>query len=292
MDKFDILRQIQQLDPVLDHQRIIFLSTCYDFPFDYTRSLELALFRTFCVPHTAALLDRTREFGERAQKRYDDTDILLSEMVEWGYTDGRGAAALARMNAIHGRFAIANEDFLYVLSTFIYEPIRWNARFGWRPMCQQECEAMYYFWCAVGTRMGIRDIPQSFDAFERYNIEYEQANFKFSPATQRIGVATREMFARWFPLPLRPLLRRAIYSLLEPRVLIAFGFPQPWRITRSLIVGGLKLRAAIVRHLPPRRTPRLRTAMRRRTYDGTYTITDIGPAPRVPTTTSQSPRIP
>jgi len=37
------------------------------------------------------------------------------------------------MNQLHGRFDIANEDFLYVLSTFIFEPIRWNTRFGWRP---------------------------------------------------------------------------------------------------------------------------------------------------------------
>jgi len=30
------------------------------------------------------------------------------------------------------RFQISNEDFLYVLSTFVFESIRWNARFGWR----------------------------------------------------------------------------------------------------------------------------------------------------------------
>ena len=37
------------------------------------------------------------------------------------------------MNRIHGRFEISNEDFVYVLSSFVFEPIRWNARFGWRP---------------------------------------------------------------------------------------------------------------------------------------------------------------
>src|SRR5215472_12863431 len=100
-----ILEQIRALDPVRDHQRIVFLSTCYEFPFDTTRSLEFALFRTFCVPSISALLDRTGEFRERAQKRYDDTDLIVSELMERGYDSARGRAALRRMNQLHGRFA-------------------------------------------------------------------------------------------------------------------------------------------------------------------------------------------
>ena len=71
-----------------------------------------------------------REFEARAQKRYDDTDLVVGEIVEHGFDSERGVRAIARMNAIHARFAIANEDMLYVLSTFVFEPIRWNAR--WR----------------------------------------------------------------------------------------------------------------------------------------------------------------
>jgi hypothetical protein len=44
------LAEILRLDPVRDQQRIVFLTTRVDFPFDTTRALELALFRTFCVP--------------------------------------------------------------------------------------------------------------------------------------------------------------------------------------------------------------------------------------------------
>jgi hypothetical protein len=35
----------------------------------------------------------------------------------------------------HRRFNINNKDYLYVLSTFVFEPVRWNERYGWRPMC-------------------------------------------------------------------------------------------------------------------------------------------------------------
>jgi hypothetical protein len=73
------------------------------FPWDTTRSLELALFRTFASPRIGGLLHATQEFEARAQKRYDDTDLIVSEIVEYGYDSDRGRRAIARMNAIHGR---------------------------------------------------------------------------------------------------------------------------------------------------------------------------------------------
>jgi hypothetical protein len=41
--RYSIRDYILTLDPVKDHQQICFLSSCYDFPWDFTRSLELAL---------------------------------------------------------------------------------------------------------------------------------------------------------------------------------------------------------------------------------------------------------
>ncbi|MGB0911394.1 MAG: hypothetical protein ACPGYT_13610 [Nitrospirales bacterium] len=119
MSRYAILNEIQKLDPERDHERIIFLSTCYDFSFDTTRALEFALFRTFCVPSISGLLDQTKQFARCPQRRYDDTDIIVSEMIEWGYSSERGARALLRMNQLHSRFSIANEDFLYVLSSAV-----------------------------------------------------------------------------------------------------------------------------------------------------------------------------
>src|SRR5436190_13152794 len=198
MSRANILIEIRRLDPQQDHQRIVHLSTCYEFPFDTTRALEFALFRTFAVPSISALLDRTGEFGRRAQKRYDDTDIIVSELMERGYDSDRGKRALRRMNQLHGRFDISNDDFLYVLSTFIFEPIRWNARFGWRLMCEQERIAMFQFWREVGRRMNIKDIPAEYDVFERFNVEYEKTNFRYPDANHRVGAATRDLFLSWF----------------------------------------------------------------------------------------------
>ena len=219
MSRYAVLRAIERLDPEKDHQRIIFLSTCYDFPFDTTRALEFALFRTFCIPSISALLDRTGEFSQRPQKRYDNTDIIVSELLEWGYDSERGKRALRRLNQLHGRFTIANEDFLYVLSTFIFEPIRWNERFGWRLLCEQERLGYFYFWREVGRRMNIRDIPVGYDDFERFNEDYEREHYRYTEANRRVGAATRELFASWFPRFLAPVVRSAIYALLDDRLI-------------------------------------------------------------------------
>lgn len=277
MRRYRILAEIRRLDPVADHQRIVFLSSCFDFPFDTTRALEFALFRTYCVPSISALLDSTGEFHARPQKRYDDTDLIISELMEWGYDSERGRRALRRMNQIHGRLAIANDDFLYVLSTFIYEPIRWNERYGWRRMCEQERLGYFHFWGEVGRRMGLQDLPADYDAFEAYNRDYEQRHFRYTPANERVGTATRELFVSWFPRPFAPLVRRAIHALLEDALLAAFGFHQPGRWWRWLVPASLRMRSWLAGWLPPRRRPRLRTEMGHPSYPGGYQIESIGP---------------
>ena len=275
--RYSNLQRIQQLDPEKDHQRIVFLSSCYDFPFDTTRALEFALFRTFCVPSISRLLDRTGEFQNRSQKRYDDTDIIVSELMEWGYDSERGKRALRRMNQLHGRFTIANEDFLYVLSTFIYEPIRWNQRFGWRPMCEQERLGYFFFWREVGRRMNIKELPSNYDAFERFNREYEREHYRFTEANQRVGAATRELFVSWFPVFLAPVVRSTIYALLDEPLIDGFGFPRPSKITRRLVSAAVRLRARIAAVLPPRKHPRLRTEMPHPSYPAGYAIEHLGP---------------
>jgi len=277
MGRFDILQQIQGLDPERDNMRIMYLSFGYEFSWDSIRSLEIALYRTYCVPSISALLDRTGEFHQRAQKRYDDTSLIVAEMCKWGYMEGRGREALERMNWAHSHFKISNDDYLYVLSTFIYEPIRWIDAFGWRKLCETERFGYYYFWREVGKRMGIQNIPPSYAEFEKFSAEYERKHFVFAETNQRIGSATRDLFASWFPRILTPIVRYSIYAILDDSMLQAFGFPRPLPFTRTLINASLKLRGRIIRFLPPRKKPHFFTDDRNRTYPGGYHIGKLGP---------------
>ncbi len=276
-DRFANLREIERLDPERDCQRIMHLSFGYEFCWDSTRALELALYRTYCVPSISGLLDRTGEFYQHTQRRYDDTAILIAEMCEWGYEDRRGKEALERINWAHGHFKITNDDFLYVLSTFIYEPIRWIDRFGWRPTCLNERLGYYFFWREVGTRMSIRDIPPSYEDFDRWSREYERKTFQYTETNQKIGAATRDLFASWYPRPLAPLVRQAIHALLDDEMLEAFGFSRPLPGVRALIGGLLRLRARIIRLMPPRREPNFFTDRPNRTHRHEYEIDSLGP---------------
>ena len=275
--RLDRLREIERLDPERDCQRIMHLSFGYEFCWDSTRALELALYRTYCVPSISGLLDRTGEFYRHTQRRYDDTALLIAEMCEWGFERGRGQEALERINWAHGHFRISNDDFLYVLSTFVYEPIRWIDRFGWRPTCRNEKLGYYHFWREVGTRMGIRDIPPTYEAFRDWADAYERKTFRYSETNRKIGAATRDLFASWYPRPLAPVVRAVIHALLDDAMLDAFGFPRPLPGARALIGGMLTLRGWIVRWLPRRRKPNFFTDRFNRTHPQGYDIGSLGP---------------
>jgi hypothetical protein len=272
-----ILDQIRTLDPERDHQRIVSLCACYEFPFDIVRSLEFALFRTFCVPSISALLNRTGEFLRRAQKRYDDTDLIISALMAHGYDSPLGRAALRRMNQIHRRFDITNEDYLYVLSTFVFEPVRWIRRFGWRALSDHEQLGLFHFWRQVGRRMNIKDIPADYKAFERFNVDYEREHFRYAETNALVGAATRDMFLSWFSRPLRPLVGPVINALMDEPLLTAFGFPRPSPSLRRLVEGALRLRGRAVRFLPARRRPVIRTELKHRSYPHGYRIEELGP---------------
>jgi hypothetical protein len=277
MGRFDRLREIERLDPERDCQRIMHLTYGYEFPWDTVRALEVALYRTYCVPSISAVLDRSGEFYRAAQRRYDDTAILVAEMCEWGYEEGRGREALERMNWAHSHFKIANDDFLYVLSTFIYEPVRWIDRFCWRQTSRHEQLAFYFFWRNVAQRMGIRDIPPTYEALQAWAQEYERATFRYTETNRKIGEATRDLFAGWYPKVFAPAVHQGIYALLDDTMLEAFGFPRPHPLLARMVAGSLALRGRVIRFFPPRRVPNFFTDLRNRTHPAGYAIAHLGP---------------
>ncbi len=263
------LEEIRGLDPVADAQRIVFVDASLEFPWDTQRALELAFYRTYAVPSIAELLASTHEFTDRPQKRYDDTQILISAFCELGYDSDLGRRALRRMNNIHDRFAIANDDSLYVLSTMALEPIRWNARFGWRPLLDVEKLAAFHFWREVGRRMAIADLPETYDELEAFNVAFERERFAYTEAGHRVAAATRGIFPR--------VGRPFVHALLDEPLLDALGFPMPSVRLRRAAEGMVRARSRAVRVLPPRRAPRFRTLERHRSYPDGYAIETLGP---------------
>jgi hypothetical protein len=204
-----VRREIETLDPVNDCQRIVHLLACYEFPFDITRCLELALFHTYGSVPISALLHKTGEFRRVGQKRYDDTRLLISHFLEDGYDSPFGTAAIARMNTIHGHFSIPNDDYLFVLSTFISYPINWVKQYGYRPMTGKEQTAWFNFFRKIGERMGMSDIPADWPGFQRWIDAYEEKNLVYAESNQAVANSTIAIFEGWFPGPLKGVVHPA-----------------------------------------------------------------------------------
>ncbi|MDR7273795.1 hypothetical protein J2S41_000573 [Catenuloplanes atrovinosus] len=193
----------------------------------------------------------------------------MAEIAAHGYDSPRGRSALRVVNRAHAHYAISNDDMLYVLSTFIYDPIAWVDRYGWRPLHAHERLAAFHYYREVGARMGIRDIPDSFAHFEDFKQRYEQSRFAFAPSNREVGDYTVALFAAWFPRFLRPAARAGVRSMLTPAILHAFGMrPAPPGVG-AVLRAGLRARAIALRWLfPPRTRSALAVMPRNRSYPG------------------------
>lgn len=270
-------KEIEGLSPEKDWHRIAFLLTFHCFPWDMEKALEFALFRTFAVPSISRLLRATGEFTDRTRKRYDDTELILYEILENGMDSERGKQAIGRMNAMHGRFKISNENYLYVLSTFIFEPIRWMDQYGWRAFTEKEKEAILINYQELAKRMGIREVPDTLEAFDRFNRDYEKTYFAFDPANQVIGSKTVDLLLGFYlPKSLFWLGRPIAHSLMDKPLRSAMGFSDPPFLLEEAVKATLKFRAFVLRYIPETRHPRLGTRRKRDTYPKGYTIPELG----------------
>jgi hypothetical protein len=286
MARAGVLAEIEALDPKKDYGRICFLSTNHDFPWDVEQSLSLAFFKTYGIPTISALLDSTGEFRDRTQKRYDDTKLILAEMFDSGLESERGREANRRMNRMHGRYPISNDDYLYVLSTLLLEPLRWNRRWGWRQYTEKESQAQLEYLRELARRMHIRGVPDSIDEIDRWSRAYEAAQFRYTESNRRVADFTLNLYLSWFPRLLRPFFRQAMLALLEDPLLDAFGYEPPPAWLRRFLDLALRLRARALRFFPRRRTPHLISRSRTRTYPQTHSLSDLGvPEAFIETTT-------
>ncbi len=276
--RFAVRDRIATLDAERDCEEIARLMATVEFPWDTARALELALYRTYCVPSIGGLLDSTQEFAQRTQKRYDDTSLLLAEVIENGFNSERGRAAIRRINRIHGRFAISNDDMRYVLSTFVAVPLRWNERFGWRAVTENERAGVQNYYRELGRRMGIRDIPVTWQEMLALSDAYEREHFRATAASAHVGTATRELFVRWLRFVPAPLVRMGVHALFDEPVLRVFGFRTAPRPVQAVVVAALRARGRLVRLLPPRRRPfRVAESWTVRSYPDGYVIAELGP---------------
>ena len=166
-----------------------------------------------------------------------------------------------------------------MLSAMVLEPIRWNERFGWRRWIEAERLALFHFWSEVGAPDGDPRAPGhargARRAEPRGRADALRADTGRPPpralADGRLhrlvpGRAVRARRARD-----RGAARGARRRGARPAP------PDDRRAARGR--GRAAPPRAALRAFPPRRKPRLRTTMRRRSYPAGWALEMLGPPP-------------
>lgn len=268
------------LDPETDYVEIYQNLALYEFPWDITQSLSFALFRTYAVPSIGRLLDETGAFTRQVQQRYDDTVLLLEAPFVHGFDSPAGRTALRRINQMHKAYDISNDDFRYVLSTFVVVPKRWLDAYGWRPLTDTELRATVNYYRALGRHMGIKDVPETYDAFMHLMDDYERAHFDFDAGARRVADATLALLTTFYPRAVRGPVEVFSRALMDEPLLDAFGYVEPGPVARKISRAAMKARARLLRHTPSNRKPTFSADLPRiKSYPGGYALADLGTFP-------------
>ncbi|TFK25909.1 hypothetical protein FA15DRAFT_325647 [Coprinopsis marcescibilis] len=261
-----------------DAQRVMLLSSGYDMPKLLNVAVSFALFKTYAIPSISKLLYSTRELGskENVAKRYADTEILISTFVNCPINgfydlslkgdentpaqDSRSMIAVARMNYLHSHYNISNDDFLYTLALFIIEPVVWTRRYGWREFSPLERDSYFIFWHEIGKRMGIVDIPESYEALYDWSRTYEEQYMVPAKSNHLVAKLTTGEMIDAVPeaFGFRNFVERLTFCLLEDRVRIAMMQPEQPRYLHSFVSSVMGLNWMVQRWLClPRWSPSL-----------------------------------
>ncbi|KIJ55505.1 hypothetical protein M422DRAFT_151540 [Sphaerobolus stellatus SS14] len=265
--KYETMARTGGLDPVTA-QKILHISSLYDHPVMMFIALLIALFKVYGIESVAKLLLQTGQLKspEALSKRLNDTGTLIftwmtnpitmpRERGEPSYVaDPRGAIANARVNYLHSKYKIPNEDFLYNLALFISTPIQWITKFDWRPHTELEREASFVFWCEIGRRMGIQNIWKSYSEMEEWTERYEEEYLVPNKAAHSLAELSLNFLLERFPekYGIRRNIKSIVICFLDDRTRKAMMLPEPHPWLHTAVYWALYMRAFIIRftHLP------------------------------------------
>ncbi|KAL1665360.1 hypothetical protein GGF50DRAFT_114215 [Schizophyllum commune] len=266
--KYDHRLANEPLSPA-EAQEVVQLSLGYDMHWLMIEAFSFALFKTYGIPTISKLLCATKELSteENVARRYVDTVLLIGAWMACpingrypdanaGQCDPRAMISLARVNYIHSKYNISNDDYLYTLCLFLFEPIIWAEKYGWRSLSDLEKHAWFVYWVEIGRRMGIKDIPPTYDELRAWCLSYEEGHMVPSPTNYVVAQHTTNEFVMRVPaiFGLKNFAKRLAICALDERVRKAMlQDPQPWYM-HAVMKGALYFVAFVQRHLMlPRR---------------------------------------
>ncbi|KAG0943510.1 hypothetical protein G6F31_014716 [Rhizopus arrhizus] len=206
------------------------------------------MFKTYTTPKNSKILVATGEFGKECPRRYEDTELILREFADvYGRIQNhikdhpdtpeehlldqwdRKKKAIKRLNELHGKYNIGNDDFLYTLTMFITEPVAWVNKYEWRQLDEREIN------------------------------EHAKKHIRYGKTNWMCGEPTLRLFITFLPSFLSTHLYKfackVLPSFLTERDTEAFGLPKENKFYSFIIYVAFIIRAFFIRHfmLPRKR---------------------------------------
>jgi hypothetical protein len=189
---------------------------------------------------------------DRVGKRYADTTVLVGEFLVNDIDSERACVAINRMNWIHSRYgsAIKMDQMVYTLCLLTCEALQWIDKYDWRKTTALEKHASWVFWNEVGKRMGLTDVPGSFEECARFIEEFEEQNMYACQDNAVIAKGVFALYASTIPAFLTPVVHAVLVAFMDSRLSGAFMVAGTWTaFVWSVLNFGLVVRKYFVRHL-------------------------------------------
>ncbi|TNM68785.1 DUF2236 domain-containing protein [Streptomyces sp. NP160] len=204
-----------------------------EFTLEFRLASALAYVRTYASPRVARLLHHTGHVQHAATERAVDTALFVYELVHHGVDSPQGREVVRRLNAMHHRWSIPNDDSLWVLGTFAVLGPRTIDTLGWRRLTDDERQACADWWREVGTRMGITGIPETHAELADLFRAYEVAHLRPTAEGRALLEASWDVMTSDLPAPLRPVSRLLAAALTDEPARSALGLAHVGAPTRT-----------------------------------------------------------
>ncbi|MDX6698547.1 MAG: hypothetical protein QOE65_1944 [Solirubrobacteraceae bacterium] len=240
---YRVRRRIAELDPEGDHEELARLShqVLHGDPIPVHAAYLVGFARQMAVPSIARVMYRGGggDMVADSARRTDDTLTFFGEFLRRGHSTPEGRTAIARMERIHARFPITDEQKRYTLATVIFEGDRLAERLGHDPFTPAERLAHWHFWRGVAEQMPLGGLPAAREELWRWMLDYERAHWAYTEGGRTIVDTLFEDWAtRWFPRPARRAARQVLLALMDDRLRAVHRLEDPSRrAQRALRVG-------------------------------------------------------
>jgi len=274
-DPYARLRKIETLDPQKDYQQITKL-----FFEDFGNVMMVPAFTGFMMNFAATRISRilasTGELEHRVAKRFLDTALLARNVSGYGLeSPGPGRDAARRVNSMHRRYDINDDDFIVVSCDQLVMTLRTVEKFGWRPITDAERQSLLLHYTHETRYFGGRKpipptLPEAFAFWENYM----DTLLAFEPPNQRMADAMLGFIKTLFPQPLRPFIAPMLLSQVDPRILRATGKRVPGPLAQKM--SALLLRLVSKQDPLPDGAPDGLQKLIQKVYPNGYSIETLG----------------